>query len=214
MTERVKINGNDAVVVMPSGDGKGPGVIVLQEYWGINDQLKGIASAWADAGFIAVVPDLYKGKLAKTSDEAMSMMKALDFGAAVGEIAGAAEWVKAHARSTGKVAVTGYCMGGALTLATAVNVRGLSAAVAFYGFPGDLDWSKIDAPLQMHFAQHDDLATVASGEKIKAGVTSAEFHVYDAQHAFCNDARPEVYNADACKLAWQRTLEFVRKHTA
>ena len=217
MTERVKIpaSGQDAVVATPSGSEKRPAVVVVQEWWGINEQIQAVARRWADAGFIAVVPDLYHGKLAKTADEAGALMKALDFGAAVKEIAAAIEWARGHERSTGKVAVSGYCMGGALTFATAVNVRGLAAAVPYYGLPGDLDWSKVDAPVQAHFAKHDDWATVTGAEKIKASVNVAmELHVYDAQHAFCNEKRPEVYDADACKQAWERTLAFVRKHTA
>jgi carboxymethylenebutenolidase len=203
MTERVKISmsGQEAVLATPSGDARGPGVVVIQEWWGVNPQILSVAQRWADAGFLAIVPDLYHGKLASNADEAGAMMKALDFPQAVREIAAAVEHLRAHGRCTGKVAVTGYCMGGALSFATAVNVRGLAAVVPFYGLPGDLDWSKIDAPVQAHFAQHDDWATVAGAD-------------YDAQHAFCNDQRPEVYNAEACQLAWSRTVAFVRAHTS
>jgi carboxymethylenebutenolidase len=140
------------------------------------------------------------------------MMKALDFGKAVQEIAGAVAFL--HERGSAKVAVTGYCLGGALSFATAVNVRGLAAVVPFYGLPGDLDWTKVDAPVQAHFATHDDWATVAGAEKIKAAVkVPMELHVYDAQHAFCNDRRPDVYNPEAAKQAWDRALAFVRSHT-
>jgi carboxymethylenebutenolidase len=208
MTERVKIGSNEGVLAGT----KGPGVIVVQEWWGINAQIEGVVQRWADEGFVALAPDLYHGKLAKTADEAGAMMKALDFPKAVGEIAAAVEWLRP--RTTGKVAVMGYCMGGALSFATAVNVRGLAAVVPFYGLPGDLDWSKVDAPVQAHFAQHDDWATIAGAEKIKAAVkVPMELHTYDAQHAFCNEKRPEVYNAEACKLAWTRTVAFIKKHT-
>ena len=218
MTERVKIPSStgelSGVLVVPAGDAKAPGVVVLQEWWGINEQIQAVAQRWADAGFLAIVPDLYHGQLAKTSEEAGRLMKALDFGKAVQEIAAAVAFLRAHPQSTGKIAVTGYCMGGALTFATAVNVRGLAAVVPYYGLPGDLDWSKIDAPVQAHFARHDDWATVAGAQKIKAAVkVPMELHVYDAQHAFCNERRPEVYNAEAAQLAWDRTLAFVREHT-
>jgi carboxymethylenebutenolidase len=160
------------------------------------------------------VPDLYHGQLATTAEEAGRMMKALDFGKAVQEIAAAVAYLREHPRSTGKIAVSGYCMGGALSFATAVNVRGLAAVVPYYGLPGDLDWSKIDAPVQAHFAAHDDWATVAGAQKIKDAVqVPMELHVYDAQHAFCNERRPEVYNAAAAALAWDRTLAFAREHT-
>jgi carboxymethylenebutenolidase len=194
------------------GAAKPPGVVVIQEWWGINEQIQTIAKRYADAGFVAVVPDLYHGQLAKDAEEAGRMMKALDFGKAIQEIAGAVSYVRDQ--SNGKVAVTGYCLGGALSFASAVNLRGLAAVVPFYGLPGDLDWSKIDAPVQAHFAKHDDWATVAGAEKIKAAVkVPMELFVYDAQHAFCNESRPDVYNPEAAQQAWDRALAFIRSHT-
>ena len=153
------------MLAVPAGETKVPGVVVLQEWWGINEQIQTIARRWADAGFLAIVPDLYHGQLATTAEEAGRMMNALDFGKAVQEIAAAADYLRSHPRATGKIAVSGYCMGGALTFATAVNVRNLAAVVPYYGLPGDLDWSKIDAPIQAHFAQHDDWATVAGARE-------------------------------------------------
>jgi carboxymethylenebutenolidase len=203
------------VLVTPDGTtgGKPPGIVVIQEWWGINEQIQATAARYAAAGFAAIVPDLYHGKLAKDADEAGKLMNALDFGKAVQEIAGAVAFVRE--RSSGKVAVTGYCLGGALSFAAAVNLRGLAAVVPFYGLPGDLDWSKIDAPVQAHFATHDEWATVAGAQKIKSAVkVPMELHVYDAQHAFCNERRPEVYNAEAAQQAWDRALAFVRSHTA
>jgi carboxymethylenebutenolidase len=202
------------VLCVPGGDEKVPGVVVIQEWWGINEQIRATAQRWADAGFLAIAPDLYHGKLAANPEEAGGMMKALDFGKAVQEIGAAVAFLREHPRSTGKIAVSGYCMGGALSFATAVNVRGLAAVVPYYGLPGDLDWSKVDAPIQAHFATRDDWATAAGAQKIKDAVkVPMELHVYEAQHAFCNERRPEVYDADAAKLAWERTLAFVREHT-
>ncbi len=218
MSERVKISSStgdlSGVLFAPGGDAKVPGVVVIQEWWGVNEQIQAVAQRWADAGFLAIVPDLYHGKVAATAEEAGRMMKALDFGKAVQEIGAAVALLRDHPRSTGKIAVSGYCMGGALSFATAVNVRGLAAVVPYYGLPGDLDWSKVDAPVQAHFATHDDWATVAGAQKIKDAVKGPmELHVYEAQHAFCNERRPDVYNADAAKLAWERTLAFAREHT-
>jgi len=204
----------EGVVELPAGEGRVPGVVVIQEWWGLSEQIRATTKRWAAAGFVAALPDLYHGKLAKNADEAGAMMKALDFPAAVKQIGEAVAMLKSHPRCNGKVAVTGYCMGGALSFATAVDVRGLSAVVPFYGLPGDLDWSKIDAPVQAHFAQHDDWATVTGAQKIKAAVkVPMELHVYDAQHAFCNEKRPEVYNAGAATQAWDRTVAFIRAHT-
>lgn len=202
------------VLFTPDGGGDQlPALVLLQEWWGVNDQVQSVGARYAAAGFVVVIPDLYHGKIANDAAEAGALMKALDFGKAVQEIAGAVAFVRA--RSSGKVGVTGYCMGGALAFASAVNIRGLAAVVPFYGLPGDLDWSKIDAPVQAHFAQHDEWATVAGAEKIKSAVgASMELHTYDAQHAFCNDRRPDVYNPDAAKLAWDRAVGFLRSHTA
>ena len=217
MSERVQIPSStgdlSGVLVVPSGDAKAPGVVVIQEWWGVNDQIQSVARRWADAGFLAIVPDLYHGQLAKDADEAGRMMKALDFPKAVQEIAAAAAYLREHPRSTGKIAVTGYCLGGALSFATAVNIRGLAAVVPFYGLPGDLDWSKVDAPIQAHFATHDDWATVDGAQKIKDAVkVPMELHVYDAQHAFVNDTRPEVYDAKNAKIAWDRAVAFLKQH--
>jgi carboxymethylenebutenolidase len=215
MVERVKIpgSGQDAVVFAPAGEARHPGVVVLQEWWGVNAQIQRVAQRWSDAGFVAVIPDLFHGKLAANAEEAGALMKALDFTTAVGEIGAAVEHLRAHPRCTGKIVVTGYCLGGALTFATAVATRGLAAAIPYYGLPGARDWSQLDAPVQAHFAQHDEWATVAGAEAIKAAVrVPMELHVYDAQHAFCNDARPEVYAPAAAQLAWTRTLAFARAH--
>jgi carboxymethylenebutenolidase len=204
----------EGVLLIPGGGAKGAGVVLVHEWWGVNQQIQTIAQRWADEGFVTIVPDLYHGKTAANAVEAGAMMKALDFGRAVQEIAGAVKLLKSHEQCTGQIAVTGYCMGGALTLATAVNVRGLACVVPFYGWPGDLDWKQIDAPVQAHFAKHDDWAKVELIEKVKAAVTvEMELHVYDAEHAFCNDRRPEVYNEAAANQAWERTQSFVRTHT-
>lgn len=204
----------EGVLMTPAGGARGPGVVLVHEWWGVNEQIQTLARRWADAGFVTIVPDLYGGKVAANAEEAGAMMKSLDFGKAVQKIAGAVKLLAAHAQCTGRVAVSGYCMGGALTLASAVNVRGLACTVAYYGWPGDLPWGQVDAPVQAHFAKHDDWAKVELVEKAKAAITAPmELFVYDAQHAFCNDRRPDVYDATAANQAWERTLSFVRTHT-
>jgi carboxymethylenebutenolidase len=218
-TQRVTFSSSageaSGVLVTPeaTSGGKPPAIVVIQEWWGVNEQIQSVAARHAEAGFLALVPDLYHGKLAKDAEEAGRLMKALDHGKAVQEIAGAVAYLRE--RSNGKVAVTGYCLGGALALASAVHIRGLAAVVAYYGLPGDLDWSKVDAPIQAHFAKHDDWATVEGAQKVKAAVPVAmDLHVYDAQHAFANDRRPDVHNVEAAKQAWGHTLAFLRAHTA
>ncbi|MGE0867848.1 MAG: dienelactone hydrolase family protein [Kofleriaceae bacterium] len=217
MSQRVRFSSTvgevTGVLELPAAE-RAPGVVVLQEWWGINEQIQSIAKRWAEQGFVVVVPDLFHGKLAANADEAAALMKALDVPSAVKEIAGAVSYLKSHPRCTGKIAVTGYCMGGALTFASAVAISGLSAVVPFYGLPGEVDVTRIDAPIQAHFAKHDDWATVAGATKIKEAVkVPMELHVYDAQHAFCNDKRPEVYNAESAATAWARAVAFVQTHT-
>ena len=206
------------VLFTPDGGGRHPAVVLIHEWWGVNEQIQSLGQKWASEGFVAIVPDLYHGVVAKDAKEAEAMMGKLDFPRALSEIAGAAAFLKDHPRATGKVSVTGYCMGGALSFAAATMVPGLAAVVPFYGVPPGADWSKVDAPVQAHFATIDDWATVDKAKEIQSGLAkhgrSMELHVYEAQHAFCNDKRPEVYSPEAAALAWQRTVQFIRDHSA
>jgi carboxymethylenebutenolidase len=207
-------------LALPPGDGRHPAVVVIHEWWGVNEQIKAVADRWAKEGFVAIVPDLFHGKVAELTkpDEAAALMNALDFPGAVKEIAAAVGALRDHPRSTGKIAITGYCMGGALTFLSACNVPGLAALVPFYGLPPGGDWAKVDAPVQAHFAMHDDWATVDGAKKIQAQLSTLgkkmELHVYDAKHAFCNDRRPEVHDPEAAAQAWERAVGFVRACTS
>lgn len=204
----------------PSGADKAPAVVLIQEWWGVNDHVRDLADRLAKEGFLVVAPDLYHGKATKDPEEAGKLMSALDTLVAVSEIAGAAEYLKKHPRGSGKVGVTGFCLGGALSLAAACHVEGLSAVVPFYGIPpaDKVDYSKVTAPILMHVAQHDEWVSVPKAEALKKELEghgkSIELHVYDAQHAFVNDTRPEVYKKDAAELAWSRTVAFLKKHLA
>jgi len=204
----------------PSGSGKVGAVIVIQEWHGINDHIKSLVDRFANAGYLALAPDLYHGKVAKDDNEAGQMMNKLDFGKAVGEIGASAQFLKEQARSNGKVAVVGFCMGGALAFATAANVGGLAAIVPFYGVPDvdKLDASKFSAPILAHFASKDEWAKPEKAQTIKSSAEKAgksmELHVYDAGHAFMRDSDPSKYNEAASKKAWERTFEFLKKHLA
>lgn len=225
MTNRTRWTATDgtklaAEVAEPSGDAKAPVLVVIQEYWGVNDHVRQIVDRFAKEGFLAVAPDLYHGKTTKSADEAGKLMSALDKPRAVNEIGETVTWAKSLPRSNGKVAVTGFCLGGALAFAAAANVPGLSAVVPFYGIsPVPVDWSKVTAPILAHFSKTDRWATVPAAQEIqraieKAGKTTMQLEVYDAEHAFMNDTRPEVYSPENAKRAWERTIAFLKKHTS
>jgi carboxymethylenebutenolidase len=206
----------------PAG-GNAPGVVVIQEWWGLNAQIKGVADRMAGAGYRALVPDLYRGKVTVEAKEAEHLMGNLDFGDAAGQdVRGAVQHLKMRG---GKAGVTGFCLGGALTLLAAVNVPEADAGVVWYGFPPleYIDAAKIRAPLLGHFAIEDvpfPIATVDLLEaKLRAANVRFEFHRYQAKHAFANetlvgDRKLPIaeYSAPAAELAWRRTLEFFDRH--
>lgn len=192
-----------------------PGFVVIQEWWGLNDQIKETADRLAEAGYRALVPDLYRGRVATASDEASHLMTNLNFPDAAGEdIRGAVQYLKQSSR---KVAVGGFCMGGALTLLAAVRVPEMDAGACFYGIPPleASELQKIKIPLICHFANRDDWCTPAKVNEMEATLKRSksqfEFYRYDAQHAFMNEARPQVYDPVSAKTAWERTLEFLKK---
>jgi len=197
----------------PSGPGR-PGIVVIQEWWGLNDQICGVADRFARAGYNAVAPDLYKGKVTSEPDEASHLMDGLNFPDATHQdLNGAVKFLR---EKSNKVAVMGFCMGGALTIAAAVHVPDIDAAVCFYGIPPQdfADPAKIRVPLQGHFANKDDWCTPAKvteldGTLKRAGVTHEIFH-YDAAHAFFNE-RSSAYDVAASNLAWERMAEFLKK---
>ena len=204
-------------LVEPTAGVSAPGIVVIQEWWGLNDQIRGVAERLAKAGYRALVPDLYRGKSTVEAAEAEHMMKGLDFGAAAGQdVRGAVQYLK---QTSPKVGVTGFCMGGALTLLSAANVPEADAAVCWYGYPPleYIDASKIKAPLLAHFATRDEFFPIATVDelekKLRAAGVRFELHRYDARHAFANETAidrsiPIEYDAAAAELAWTRTLAF------
>lgn len=206
----------------PAG-GKGPGVVVIQEWWGLTDQIKGVADKLAGAGYRALVPDLYRGKATLDAKEAEHLMNGLDFGdAASQDVRGAVQYLK----STGsaKTGVTGFCMGGALTVLSAVNVPEADATVVWYGFPPleYVDASRIKGPMMAHWALNDEFFPIAKVDdlekKLKGANVQFDFHRYPAKHAFANETAnerglpPLEYNPEAAELAWKRTMEFFGKN--
>lgn len=193
-----------------------PGVILIQEWWGLNEHIQRLVDRMAAAGITTLAPDLYRGRLAHSADEASHMMTGLDFADATHQdLRGATQYL---AQRGGKVGVMGFCMGGALTVASAVHVPGLSAAVCFYGIPpaGFADPARIRIPFQGHFASLDDWCTPALVDKLEAAMAQAgqhpDIHRYKAHHAFVNQTRPEVYDAACAQQAWDRTVSFLHTH--
>ncbi|QWD82310.1 dienelactone hydrolase family protein [Polynucleobacter sp. MWH-S4W17] len=199
-----------------------PGVVVIQEWWGLDDEVKAVADRLAKEGYRALVPDLYRGKLAIEANEAEHLMGDLNFGDAAGQdIRGAVQYLKATGST--KVAVTGFCMGGALTILAACNVPELDASIVWYGNP-PLEYVNAEAiskPMLGHWAMHDEFFPIAGvdhlEQKLKQAGVNYEFHRYDTKHAFANpksDVRglaPLKYSAEAARLAWERTLNFLQK---
>ena len=194
-----------------AGQGR-PGVVVIQEWWGLNDQICGVADRFARAGYNALAPDLYKGRLTTQPDEANHLMTGLDFAdAAHQDLRGAAQHLQAQ---SGRVAVMGYCMGGALTIAAAVHVAEFAAGVCFYGIPPKAfaDPAKIRIPLQGHFANQDDWCTPAAVDDLERTLKTAgvrhEIYRYDAAHAFANE-RSAAYDVVCANQAWDRMAAFL-----
>jgi len=207
----------------PAGAAGAPAVVVIQEWWGLNDQIRGVADKLAAAGYRALVPDLYRGRVALQAHEAEHLMKDLNFGDAAGQdVRGAVKYLKAS--GSGKVGVTGFCMGGALTLLSAVNVPEADAGVVWYGYPPleYVDASRIDMPLLAHWATDDDAFPIGNVDELEKMLTGAgvsfEFHRYRAKHAFANETADAKnlpflkYDPEAAKLAWGRTMEFLKTH--
>jgi len=209
----------------PSDKVNAPGIVVIQEWWGLDDEVKSVADRLAEAGYRALVPDLYRGKLALEAKEAEHLMGDLNFGDAAGQdIRGAVQYLKATGSK--KVAVTGFCMGGALTVLSACNVPELDATIVWYGYP-PLEYVNapgITKPMMAHWASHDDFFAISGVDQLEAKLTEAgakhEFYRYDAKHAFANpksDSRglpPLAYNPKAAILAWDRTMAFLKKNLA
>lgn len=196
-----------------------PAIVVIQEWWGLNAQIRGVADRLALAGYQALVPDLYRGKSTVEAEEAHHLMSGLNFGdAASQDVRGAVQYLKTRAA---KVGVTGFCMGGALTLLALANVPEVDAGVVWYGCPPleYIDASKIRVPVQGHWATQDEFFKIdtvsALEDKLRAAGVSFDFHRYLAHHAFANETAvgpgripATQYDAVWSQQAWDRTLRF------
>ncbi len=199
-----------------AGRAHAPGVVVIQEWWGLAGNIEACCDRLALAGYDALAPDLYGGTLVPYHDHhaAEAQLQKLDFAdAAQNAVRGAAQFLK---RSSPKVAVTGFCMGGAIAM-LASTAPEISCVAPFYGLPPEqfLDVSKLKIPVQGHFSNTDDFVTPARADAfekaLKAANVNHEVFRYDAGHAFMNEQR-DVYDRAAAELAWGRLLHFLSTH--
>jgi carboxymethylenebutenolidase len=200
--------------------GTGPGVVVIQEWWGLVDHIKDVCDRFAAEGFVALAPDLYHGKTTKSPDEAGKLMMAMRIDEAEKDISAAVDYLLTFDSTTSeKIGVVGFCMGGALALYAATKNPHIGACVVFYGGHPNVkpDLPNLHAPVLAVVAERDTFVTPASmrelERKLKELTKQIEVVIYPgADHAFFNDTRPEVYNAEAAADAWRRTIEFLRQH--
>ena len=200
--------------------GSGPGVVVIQEWWGLVDHIKDLCDRFAGEGFVALAPDLYHGKSTKSPDEAGKLMMALRIDEAERDLSAAAQYLANHDSTSGeKIGVVGFCMGGALALYTATKNSKIGACVVFYGGHPKVkpDLPNLHAPVLGLYGENDRSVTPAVvrdlEQRLKTLGKQIEVKIYPgADHAFFNDTRPQVYNAEAAADAWQRTVDFLRKN--
>lgn len=220
MGQRVEFpsNGHTCQGYFAAPTGKGPAVVVIQEWWGLVPHIEDLVERFAREGFVALAPDLYHGKTTKSPDEAGKMLMEMDAERALQDISGAGAYLMQRPEYSSKTyGVVGFCMGGALAKYTATKDKNVGAAVSFYGGfkKVDYDWENMSAAILL-IAGELDRGVPAKGEKeladkLQSLGKKAEVQTYpNADHAFFNDTRPEVYNKEASEDAWRRTLDFFR----
>jgi carboxymethylenebutenolidase len=206
-------------LAVPSS-GKGPGVIVIQEWWGLVDHIKDVCDRFAAEGFTALAPDMYHGKTTQSPDDAGKMMMALNIDRAEKDLRGAIDHLLERKECfSKKVGTVGFCMGGQLSLFAACANDKVGACVIYYGIHPHVkpDIANLKAPVLGFFAEKDGHVTpeVARGleKQLKDAGKSVDFKIYEgAEHAFFNDSRPDGYHEAYAKETWERMLAFYREH--
>jgi len=202
--------------------GRGPGLLVIQEWWGLVGHIKDLADRFAGEGFVALAPDFYDGKTTTSPDDAAKLFMALNIDRAASDLRGAADYlIGLDAVTSPRVGVIGFCMGGQLALYAGMAYPDrIAATVDFYGIHPKvvIDPTRVKVPVLGHFGERDGSIPADTVHKLAAAVTAAggsfEAHFYPADHAFFNDTRPQVYDQASAKLAWDRSLAFLRQHVA
>lgn len=219
MGEMVEFTSNGGTCTGYLAGTSGPGVVVIQEWWGLNDHIKDIADRFAAEGFVALAPDLYHGEITTEPDAAGKLLMSMNLTTAGKDLSGAVDYLQARTGHT-KVGVTGFCMGGGLALMVAcLRPDAVAAAAPFYGGMRPdtvIEWDNLAAVVEGHYAETDRGTAAPEAVKeleatLRAKGKDATFHVYPGtHHAFFNDTRAEVYNADAAQTSWDRTLALFR----
>ncbi len=210
-------------LAMPTG-GKGPGIIVIQEWWGLTDHIRDVADRLAAEGFVALAPDLMGGWITHDGAEAAQMMSDLPAEAGAELLAGAVDYLLSlDAVTSEKVGTIGFCMGGGFVLALAAQQgEKIAAAVPFYGVGQAVphSYTGVRARIQGHYAEADGFYPVEKAraqeqqirEESGADVT---FYYYDAPHAFHNDENPVGnYRPEQARLAWSRAVDFLKQNVS
>jgi carboxymethylenebutenolidase len=213
-------NGGTATGYLAEPDGKGPGIVVLQEWWGVDEHVREICDRFAREGFLALAPDLYHGETTDQPDEAQQKMMAMNMDEAEKEMRGAVEYLLEHPKCNGKVGSVGFCLGGGLSVWAASANPKVGAAVSFYYVMphGKPDFSRINAPVLGHFGTSDEYISVedakALEQELQAAGVEAAFEFYEgAGHAFFGPHdRIGTYDEEHARNAWQRTVNFFKKH--
>jgi carboxymethylenebutenolidase len=203
-----------------SKTGSGPGVIVLQEWWGLVPHIKDICNRFAAEGFTALAPDLYKGDSTTDPDDAATLMQALNIAETEQILRKAVTVLLARNEvSSEQVGVIGFCMGGQLAMFAAGANPAIGACVNFYGIHPKVQpsYRDLNGPVLGIFAENDGYASPEAVKALDKELTllgkEHEFHTYPGtDHAFFNDQRPEVYNPDAAKDAWSKAIAFLKKN--
>ena len=193
-----------------------PAVMLVHEWWGLNDQIKSVAAELAKEGYLALAIDLYQGGVTDDPKQARQLMGGVEAGAAMDTAGSWLRWLKSHGKASGKAATIGWCFGGGWSL-NASLAEPAEATIVYYGNVKKTaaDLGVLQGPVLGHFAEHDKWINHAMVDGFEAAMTEAgkpfTSHWYDAQHAFANPTSARYDEGDAA-LAWQRSLDFLRQH--
>jgi len=221
MGEMIEFKSNGGTCTGYLAGTSGPGVIVIQEWWGLVPHIKDIADRFAAEGFVALAPDMYHGEVTSEPDLAGKLLMSMNLATAGKDLSGAVDALQERTGRT-KVGATGFCMGGGLALmASCLRPYAISAVAPFYGGMRPdtvIEWDNLAAVVEGHYAETDRGTAAPEAVKeleatLRAKGKNATFHVYPGtQHAFFNDTRPEVYDAEVSQVAWDRMLALFRAH--